>query len=356
MDVSLGLRVLGVFTVVCLASAMLTGIVWWHARRQRWFAIPNARSSHTVPTPSSGGIGLTVVSLVLFTVLGFTGTLDARIAWALVGGGAAVAVVGLLDDRRQLPAHARIAVHVLAAAWALWWIGGLDHLHVGASVRAIGAVGSVLALLAIVGFSNLSNFMDGIDGLMGAEAVVVGWVLGFLALASGAPGIAVALWILAASALGFLFWNWHPARIFMGDVGSVFLGFSFATIAVAIEQFRILPGLLAVILFAVVIVDAGFTTIRRAFRGERWYEAHRTFTYQRAVQLGHRHSAVVIGAMVLEVGYAALAVAAWITPTFLPAAVAIAFLTSTIVWAVYQFRSPEPRTPTPRTFTADASS
>ncbi|MDO8599633.1 MAG: hypothetical protein Q7S02_06005, partial [bacterium] len=251
--------------------------------------------------------------------------------------GAAVAVVGWFDDRRQLRARVRIAVHTLAAVWALWWIGGLDHLSIGSSVRSLGAMGTVLAFLAIVGFSNLYNFMDGIDGLIGSESVVVGGVLGLLAFLAGAPGIAMALWVLAAASLGFLVWNWHPARIFMGDVGSVLLGFSFVTIAIALEQFRFVPGLLAVVLLAVVVVDAGFTTIRRALRGERWYEAHRTFSYQRAVQAGHRHSTVVLGVLVLEVVLVACALVAWLQPPLLIPAMLSALILTTIPWAWYQF-------------------
>lgn len=335
--VVLSASVIGGLLLIVVVSALMTGIVVAHARRQRWLAIPNARSSHTVPTPSSGGIGIAVIMLSIFGVLGWSGALEASMMWALVGGGAAVALVGLLDDRWQLRARVRIAVHALAAAWALWWIGGLDHLSVGSHGIALGTFGTVLAFLTIVGFSNLYNFMDGIDGLMGTEAVIAGAALGGLALLAGQPGVAMACWVLAAAALGFLVWNWHPAKIFMGDVGSVLFGFSFATIVIALEQQRALPGLLALIIFAVVIVDAGFTTIRRALHGERWYEAHRTFSYQRAVQVGHRHSTVVLGVAVMNVVLVAIAYTAWARPTLLLPAVAVALLFVASVWARYQF-------------------
>lgn len=333
----LGLQIILAVLTIFIASMIGTALVYYFAVTRRWIAYPNARSSHAVPTPSSGGVGLVVVILGVFAVLGITGALPSALAMALFGGGALVAIIGWIDDRRSLPPLVRLLAHAIAAAWALWWIGGLDHLHVGFATLSLGVWGSALAFLAIVAFSNLYNFMDGIDGLIGAEAVLAGGVLAFLAFLTGAPVIAAALGVLAAAALGFLFWNWHPARIFMGDVGSVLLGFCFVVLAVASEQSRALPALFWVILFAVVIVDAGFTTIRRALCGERWHEAHRTFTYQRAVQRGHAHSTVVLGAMALNVVLAGIAFIAWWNPALLPVAVVGALLVVSVVWAWYQF-------------------
>ncbi|MBI4143018.1 glycosyl transferase family 4 [Candidatus Uhrbacteria bacterium] len=337
----LGLQIIFAALAVLVASSIGTALVYYFAVTRRWLAYPNARSSHAVPTPSSGGVGLAVVVLGVFAVLGITGGLPRALAAALLGGGALVAIVGWIDDRRALPPLVRLLAHAVAAAWALWWIGGLDHLSVGFATLPLGMWGSALAFLAIIAFSNLYNFMDGIDGLIGAEAVLAGSVLALLAFFSGAPVIAAALGILAAAAFGFLFWNWHPARIFMGDVGSVLLGFCFAVLAVASEQSRALPALFWVILFAVVLVDAGFTTIRRMAAGERWYEAHRTFTYQRAVERGHRHSTVVLGMLVLDVVLAALAFIAWRRPAILLPATIVAVLLVTVMWASYQFRRVE---------------
>lgn len=329
------------FVAVTAASMILTGIVYRHARSNHWFAMPNARSSHAVPTPSSGGIGLAGTSIATVALLGLTGALEAHLAWAIAGGGAVVACVGWLDDRQQLPPLIRIIVQVAAAAWALWWIGGLDRLSIGDVTIALGVWGSLLALLAIVAGSNLYNFMDGIDGLVGSLTVVVGSVLAFLLFRSGHPGLAAVAGVLAASTFGFLGWNWHPAKIFMGDVGSVFLGFALAVTAIAAEHLRILPALSWVILLAPAIVDAGFTTVRRALRGERWIEAHRTFSYQRAVQIGHSHRTVVLAILFLEGVLAALAITAWRQPAFLVPAVVLAYALTTVAWARYQF--PRPR-------------
>lgn len=328
------------FVAVACASAVLVGVVVAYARRTQWLAIPNARSSHAVPTPSSGGIGIACVFLGMMTILAAARAIDLPLAIACIGGGIIVAVTGWLDDRRQLPAAIRLAAYAAAAVWAVAWIGGMRTFYVGVAIIPLGAFGGVIAFLAILGFSNLYNFMDGIDGLVGSLAVVAGGSLAFLAFLAGAPTVAVMLGLLAASACGFLIWNWHPAKIFMGDVGSVLLGFIFAVTAVASEASQALPSLLWVIILAPVVVDAGFTTIRRAVRGERWWEAHRIFSYQRAVQAGHRHSTVVLGMLALEVVLVGLAITAWTRPAFLLHALATAITLTTIVWARYQWRYP----------------
>ncbi len=338
----LGFQLTLSFLAVAAASAILTGMVYRHAVARQWLAMPNARSSHAVPTPSSGGIGLAVVALGVFAILGVTGALPASIAMALVGGGALVAVVGWMDDRRQLPARVRLIAYVIAAVWAIWWIRGPDTIFVGMTVVSLGVWGALLAVLCTVAFSNLYNFMDGIDGLIGAQAVLAGSVLALLSFLVGAPAIAAAYGTLAAAALGFLVWNWHPAKIFMGDVGSVLLGFSFAVLAVASEQLRAVPALTWITIFAVVIVDAGFTTIRRAIRGERWYEAHRMFSYQRAVQAGHRHSTVVLGVLALDVALVVLAFIGLQRPNLLIPTTVTAILLAVAIWAWYQFRPARP--------------
>lgn len=329
------LSFVGWLLVVAASSALLTGIIVFHARRKQWLAVPNARSSHAVPTPSSGGIGMVLVILGATVMLAGVGVLDGRLATALVGGGIIVAIAGWADDRWKLSARVRIVAYTVAAAWALAWIGGLDHLTLGTTTIVLGWSGNVLALLAIVGLANVYNFMDGIDGFMGAEAVFVGGVL--MLLAVGAPGIAVLSSVIAAAALGFLVWNWHPARIFMGDVGSVFLGFTFATIAIALEQSRVLPGLLVAALLALVLVDGIGTTLRRAITGMRWWEAHRTFSYQRAVQRGYRHSTVVLGAMAWNVPIIALVLLAWSRSALLLPAFIGAIMIAAIPWAWYQW-------------------
>lgn len=336
------LAIVGAALTVFIASVIATGAAYRYARHRQWFAVPNARSSHIVPTPSSGGVGFVAVTLALLALLGWSGRVDRSAVAALLVGGAFVAFIGWLDDRRQLRAGMRAVAYALAAAWAVWSIGGVDHLYLGVISMEFGYWGSLIAFASILAFSNFTNFMDGIDGLVGSFSVIVGGVLALLFFRAGAPGFAAVCAIIALTSLGFLVWNWSPAKIFMGDVGSVFLGFSFATVAVLAEQRRILPALLWVILFAPIVVDAGFTTLRRALRGERWWEAHRTFSYQRAVARGYTHQTVVLNAMLLECALVVLAFVGSSHPTRLLPATAVAVGITSVVWGWYQF-TPDPR-------------
>lgn len=148
--------------------------------------------------------------------------------------------------------------------------------------------------------SNLYNFMDGIDGLAGSEAVWVGSIGGFFLASYSAGGLAFVAFALAAGAAGFLVWNWYPAKIFMGDVGSVLLGFSFGVLALFGERLHQVPVLAWVLLLTPFIVDATASTVRRMWKRERWFDAHHTFAYQKAVEQGHTHSWVTLSIMGLN--------------------------------------------------------
>jgi Fuc2NAc and GlcNAc transferase len=213
----------------------------------------------------------------------------------LLGAGAAVAGIGFVDDHRHVPAKIRFLVHVLAAIWALLWLRPSD-----------GALGSawpvplvaVVTVLFIVWLLNLYNFMDGIDGLAGIEAVTAGagaaW-LGFVLLPNGGTWFLPLL--LAAAAGGFLVWNLPPARIFMGDVGSGFLGVCLAILA--LESLALRPAMFWawLILLGVFVADSTLTLLRRVVRGRAFYEAHRSHAYQQAARrFGHRAVTLTVGA------------------------------------------------------------
>ena len=206
-------------------AVLLTGVMRKVALMFQVVDVPNARSSHTVPTPRGGGIATVIATIAVLAVLAVLGRLPVHLFAALAGGGAIVAAVGFIDDRRALSAKVRLLVHVAAAVWALAWLGGLPPLQLGEKVFEFGVGGYLLGLLGIVWTLNLFNFMDGIDGIAGCEAV-------FMALAGavfsscgswdrGLPLIAI---VFACGLAGFLVWNWPPAKIFMGDVGSGYHG------------------------------------------------------------------------------------------------------------------------------------
>jgi len=306
--------ILGAF----LASCWLTSVVRRYALGCSIVDRPNSRSSHTVPTPRGGGAAIAVSWFLALGWLVVSGLLDTWVGLALLAGGGAIALIGWLDDRRHLSAGIRAGVHLAAAAWAVWCLGGLPSFNVGTGVVPLGWMGGALAVVGIAWLTNLYNFMDGIDGLAAGEAVSVGLVGGGLLAFAGADGMALAALSLAAAAGGFLVFNWPPAKIFMGDVGSGLLGYAFGVLALASERAGVVPLIVWMMLLAVFIVDATATLIRRVVNGERWFEAHRSHAYQRAVQAGYSHRDVTVAVMGLNALLAVAATGAWLIPALLP--------------------------------------
>jgi Fuc2NAc and GlcNAc transferase len=274
-----GIWLVAILGAVC--SILLTGYLLRYSLSRGHVDVPNARSSHTIPTPRGGGLAIVVVSLAGFLLLFWTGSLDGGLALALLAGGAGVAAIGYIDDRRPLRAGARLAVHIACAVLALAAPEGPLVIQIGEGVTASGAVAYVLGTLGIVWTLNLFNFMDGIDGIAASEAVFVAWAGALLSVLAGiAGGIPEAALIFGAACLGFLRWNWAPARIFMGDVGSGYLGFVVAVLAVAAA--RQSPSALFVwlILGGSFFVDASVTLVRRCLRLEPPHKPHRSHAYQ----------------------------------------------------------------------------
>lgn len=264
-----------------LMSALLTGVARRLALSHGVLDVPNARSSHQIPTPRGGGVAIVLTCVVGSLVLFVLGRIPANLLWALTGGGVAVAIVGLLDDSWHVPAGVRFTVHIAAALWALWWLGGLPTLIVGERVVTLKSVGDLLGLLGIVWMINLFNFMDGIDSLAASEAAFVAAAAVLLGIMAGGGGAVVAMaLIVGAACCGFLLWNWPPAKIFMGDVGSGYLGYGIGVLALAASNERPADLWVWLILMGVFIVDATVTLIRRLARGERVYQAHRSHAYQ----------------------------------------------------------------------------
>ena len=284
------------FIVVTLLALPLS---WWLTGQVRRYAlahsvldIPTNRSSHSTPQPRGGGVAIVVVVLAGLLPLRLLGELETGTVIAISGGGILVAAIGWLDDHRSIPAVVRAAVHFGAAAWALTWLGGLEGLHIGPHELYLGTAGAILAAVGIVWCTNLYNFMDGIDGIAGGEAVSAGLLGSVMLVTTGNEGLATVALLIAASSGGFLFWNWPPARIFMGDVGSGFLGFTFCVLALSSEIAGSAPLAAWILLLGVFFFDATTTLVRRVLQRERWYDAHHSHAYQRAVQSGMSHSRV----------------------------------------------------------------
>ncbi len=285
---------------VGLLAALLTWLMRRYALSSRFLDWPNARSSHSVPTPRGGGVAIVVAFLVgvLVSELVF----GASVSWGLIEAGIGVAAVGLIDDRGHIPARWRLLAHFVCAGWILYSIGipPLDWLD---SAIDLGAFGALLAILYLVWMLNLYNFMDGIDGIAGVEALTAG-MGGALAytLAGGSligGGLPAAL--LAAAAAGFLVWNLPPARIFMGDVGSGFLGLMLGAISLQAAVERPILLWCWLVLLGVFVVDATVTLVRRMLRREQVYEAHRSHAYQHASREFEAHRPVTLAVAAINV-------------------------------------------------------
>lgn len=284
------------------ATLLGTGLVRRFALAYAILDVPNARSSHTTPTPRGGGLAI-VGTLLIGTFLGgMLGAVPFFLLIPLIVGGIALAVAGWIDDRRGLSVRVRLVVQVCAACIAVLALAPIREF-------SWNLLESALACLAVVWFINLYNFMDGSDGLAATEACVVSTAAAFLMWWAHPhwPAFTPAL-LLAGAAGGFLWWNWSPARIFMGDVGSGVLGFWFATLALIPEDAGGLPLGVWAILLAIFVTDATVTLLRRFLHGEVWYAAHRSHAYQRAIQYGYSHGQV---AGTVAVGNLCFAGIAW---------------------------------------------
>lgn len=254
--------------------------------------VPNHRSAHKQPTPRGGGVG-PVAAFTLGMVVLFFHADAARIAErqfiGVILAAIAIAVVALVDDIRALPARWRLLAQVLAALVAmanglvltriaLPWTGAVD----------LGWLGPPLTLFWIVGCTNAVNFMDGLDGLVGGTVLVVAAALCAIAATQGGGFVYAAALFLAAGFAGFLPFNLHKARIFMGDVGSQFAGFTLAVLAIAASGFDVNRAsfLIVPLLMFGLLFDAAFTLARRALMGDRLSEGHRGHLYQMAQRAG----------------------------------------------------------------------
>ncbi|MFH0910635.1 MAG: glycosyltransferase family 4 protein [Planctomycetota bacterium] len=280
---------------------VLTGLTRHYAIRKRLFDLPNERSSHTTPTPRGGGFSILLIFCFAVSFLVGWGEIGSDLFSALVIGSGLVGGIGFWDDHAPLAPRWRILVHTLAAAWGLYCLGGFPPLDLGFAVLSLGWVGNLLALLGMVWLINLYNFMDGIDGIAGAEAVFASIVGGVFLFWQGQEGLALVAWSLSAASAGFLCWNMPPAKVFMGDVGSGFLGYAFGILMIASAR----PGTglplgshnlwLWVILLSVFIADATVTLFRRIARSGYRIIAHRSHAYQHlSDRIGHLGTTLAI--------------------------------------------------------------
>ncbi|MDX2163735.1 MAG: glycosyltransferase family 4 protein [bacterium] len=285
------------FLILCLLAVAFSTAVVYGVRRwalDHLLDVPNERSSHAVPTPRGGGLGIVLAALPLFVLALFTGDygtgahLPALLVFLVCA--ALIAALGWFDDRMNLSASVRLLLQLGIGAAVVIVIGAAAQTE----LPGLGVVGfAPLVALAInvvwvVGFTNIYNFMDGIDGIAGSQALIAGLGWAMLLLAMGVRDLALYAALVAASSLGFLFLNRPRALIFMGDVGSTFLGFSLA--ALPVLAFARTPDSrwlgAGALMVAPFLLDGAFTILRRALRRENVLKPHRSHIYQRLTAKG----------------------------------------------------------------------
>jgi len=288
-------------TGVVLFAFLLTWQLRLYALSRSVMDIPNARSSHTVATARGGGVAIVIVFLLSLLIMWFKQDITLSVMLALLGGGGFIAVNGFIDDHGHIAARWRLLGHFSAAAWGIFWLGGMAPVVLFGLRLDVQWVIVVLGALYLVWMLNLYNFMDGIDGIASVEAITVClsacaiyWFMGYFDLIL--PPM-----MLALATVGFLLWNFPPARIFMGDAGSGFIGFMLGLLSLVAARTALELLWVWLILLGVFIVDATFTLGRRLSRGERVYEAHRSHAYQFASRKVGKHLPVTVAVGLINI-------------------------------------------------------
>jgi Fuc2NAc and GlcNAc transferase len=324
--------------VAFVTSMAVVRLVERWARELELIDRPNARSSHVEPRPRGGGLGIVAGVIAAVVVLAAWRAEPSAPVFVVLAGALLVAASGLWDDVRGLGIGPRLVVQTAAAVWVVAMCGGIERLPLpGPADLSLGVVaGIALAVVWIVAVTNFFNFMDGADGLAAGQAVVTLAALAAVFWPASASLVALAS---AAATAAFLLRNWAPARIFMGDVGSAFLGFLLAALPFAAPR-GARPDVLFVvgISLSLFLFDPVVTLIARTRRGEPIGVAHRDHVYQRLIVPGRPHGRVVFALVVAAAGLSVLAVWAFHAPALRWPAVVAAVVVFAVEWGIARGR------------------
>jgi UDP-N-acetylmuramyl pentapeptide phosphotransferase/UDP-N-acetylglucosamine-1-phosphate transferase len=301
-EMAYALAFFGVFTAVVVG----TGVIAMFLRARAILDHPNERSSHKAPTPRGGGIAIVVALGLSWPAISFfTSSAPAQMT-TVVACAAALATISWIDDLRSLNPAWRLAAQFVAAAAGL--VALPESLMVFQGLLA-PMFDRIAAVLLWVWFVNLFNFMDGIDGIAGVEAAAIAAGLFLIAVlippAASEPGFGFYALTIAAAALGFLWWNWEPAKVFLGDVGSVPLGFLLGFLLLQLAASGAWAA--ALILPLYYLADSGITLAVRMAEGERIWQAHARHFYQQAARRFGSHARVVKAVIAADILLVALA-------------------------------------------------
>ncbi len=281
-----------IYIILLLISFFLTYFIKNYAIKKSLVAHVNERSSHTTPTPHGGGIAIAIAWFVGLIYLYFTNQIESNLFYALLTG-FVISTVSFFDDIYELSPKLRLLVQSFCAVLGLYFLGGLHTITLGVFDVSLGVFTNIFAFFMIVWFVNLTNFIDGINGYVGSEFVFLS-IAGFL-LFKDAHFI-----VLGASVLGFLYWNWNKAKIFMGDVGSTLLGYNIAIFTIYYANQESSNLWVWITLFGVFWFDATLTLIKRRLNDEKLSQAHKKHAYQRLTQAGWSHYKVTNYSIILN--------------------------------------------------------
>lgn len=270
-----------IYLFLLIFSFLLTYNIKNYYIKNAIFDEVNERSSHTIPTPHGGGIAISITWFLGLIYLYFTNAINVDLFYALLAG-IIISIVSFFDDLYELSAKLRIIIQSFVASLGIFCIGGLDSLNFGLFEIDSQIITNIFAFLLIIWFINLYNFLDGINGYAGSEGVFLS-LAGFL-LFGGDHFI-----VLFVAILGFLYWNWNKAKIFMGDVGSTLLGYNIAIFTLYYANYESNNLWIWIILFGLFWFDATLTLLRRKLNNEKLSQAHKKHGYQRLTQFGYSH-------------------------------------------------------------------
>ncbi|QDM00901.1 MraY family glycosyltransferase [Aliarcobacter butzleri] len=270
-----------IYIILLLISFLLTYFIKNYMIKKSLVASVNERSSHTVPTPHGGGIAIAITWFIGLFYIYFIGQIENNLFYALLFG-AVISIVSFFDDIYELSPKLRLIIQAIVAIGGLYFLGGFETLAFGIFDIQNSIFTNIFAFFMIIWFINLYNFLDGINGYAGSEAVFLA-VAGFI-LFGGNHFL-----VLAVAVLGFLYWNWNKAKIFMGDVGSTLLGYNVAIFTIYYANQESTNFWIWIILFSVYWFDATLTLIRRKLNKEKLSLAHKKHAYQRLTQAGWSH-------------------------------------------------------------------
>ena len=270
-----------IYIILLLVSFFLTYLIKNYMIKKSFVATVNERSSHTIPTPHGGGIAIAITWFIGLIYIYFIGKIEHSLFYALLIG-VIISIVSFFDDIYELSPKTRLIAQAIAAIGGLYFLGGFETLNFGIFDISNSVFTNIFAFFMIIWFINLYNFLDGINGYAGSEAV-------FLALAGFILFSGNHFLVLAVAVLGFLFWNWNKAKIFMGDVGSTLLGYNIAIFTIYYANQEANNFWIWIILFGVYWFDATLTLIRRKLNKEKLSQAHKKHAYQRLTQSGWSH-------------------------------------------------------------------